>query len=69
MKVALALAEGMARGDSDADALLVTGFNSLDEAARAHAYLSGFLLQLLADARSEDIMVTVAYVGFTLLDP
>jgi hypothetical protein len=69
IRVALALAEGVARGDSDADALLVTGFNSLEEAARAHAYLSGFVLQLLADARSEDLMVTVAYVGFKLLDP
>jgi hypothetical protein len=62
VKVALGLAEGVARGDTDAEALLVAGFNSVDEAARAHAYLTGFLLQLLAHTRSEDLRSTVRYV-------
>lgn len=62
VKVALSLAEGLARGDTDADPLLVTGFDSVEQAARAHAYLSGFLLQLLAHHRSEDIVATVNYV-------
>jgi hypothetical protein len=60
--VALALAEGVVRGDTDADALLIAGFDSVEEAARAHAYLSGFVLELLADCRSEDITATVKYV-------
>ena len=62
VKIALALAEGVARGDSDADGLLVAGFDSVEEAARAHAYLAGFLLELLARSRSEDVTATVGYV-------
>ena len=62
VKVALGLAEGVARGDADADALLLDGFDSVEQAARAHAYLSGFLLELLAHHRSEDIVATVTYV-------
>lgn len=68
VKVALGLAEGVARGDTDADALLVAGFDSAEQAALAHAYLSGFLLQLLAHHRSEDIVATVKYVR-SHLDP
>lgn len=67
VKVALGLAEGVARGDPDADALLVDGFDSVEQAACAHAYLSGFLLELLAHHRSEDIVTTVKYVR-TVLD-
>lgn len=66
VKVALGLAEGVARGDSDADALLVVGFDSLEQAARAHAYLSGFLLELLAHHRSENIVATMKYVRSVL---
>ena len=62
VKVALGLAEGVARGDSEAEGLLVAGFDSAEEAARAHAYLTGYLLQLLADARDEDLPATAHYV-------
>ncbi len=62
VKVALGLAEGVARGDTDADALLITGFDSVEQAVRAHAYLSGYLLALLAHHRSEDVLATVDYV-------
>jgi hypothetical protein len=61
-KLALALAGGVARGDPDADALVVEGFNSVEEAARAHAYLSGFLLEMLAHARREPVLATLDFV-------
>ena len=41
------------RGDVAADELLADGFADVGEAARAHAYLAGFLLTALADARHE----------------
>lgn len=50
---ALALVEGVARGEQAAENLLVDAFASVDEAARAHAYLCGFLLQLVAAAFGE----------------
>ena len=65
-KVALALEEGLARGDTDAEALLTSGFDLVETAARAHAYLAGFLLQLLAEARGEDPTATVVYVQYML---
>lgn len=68
-ELALALVEGVARGDHDADALITTGFDSVETAARAHAYLSGFLLQLLADRRSETPQETAAYVRVVLGAP
>lgn len=52
-RLALSLVEGTVRGDPAADALLADGFADVGEAARAHAYLAGFLLQALADARGE----------------
>ena len=68
VKVALGLAEGVARGESEAEDLLVAGFDSVEEAARAHAYLTGYLLQLLADARHEDVPATADYVRNKLGD-
>jgi hypothetical protein len=41
------------RGEVAADDLLAEGFANAGEAARAHAYLAGFLLTALADARRE----------------
>ena len=41
------------RGELAADDLLAEGFANVGEAARAHAYLAGFLLTALADARHE----------------
>ncbi len=41
------------RGELAADDLLTEGFANVGEAARAHAYLAGFLLTALADARHE----------------
>jgi hypothetical protein len=54
-RVALSLVEGMVRGDPSTDPLLVEAFTGLEEAARAHAYLCGFLLQLLAHERGESV--------------
>ena len=61
-KGALALAQGVANGATEVDPLLVEGFNSVGDAARAHAYLAGFVLQLLADVRHEPVSDTVGYV-------
>ena len=67
-EVALALAAGVARGDESAEALTVGGFDSVEEAARAHAYLNGFLLVLLAKARNEEVESSVRYVKWMLGD-
>jgi hypothetical protein len=52
-RLALSLVEGTLRGEVAADDLLAEGFANVGEAARAHAYLAGFLLTALADARHE----------------
>jgi hypothetical protein len=49
-QAALRLVAAAAAGDEAADSLLVDAFASAEEAALKHAYLSGFLLALLADA-------------------
>ncbi len=67
--VALALAEGVARSDHSADALIVAGFDSHEEAALAHAYLVGFVIQLLAEERNEGVRATAAYVRRLLDQP
>jgi hypothetical protein len=64
--LALAVAEAAARGDETADGLLVEAFTDLDEAVVAHAYLSGWVLQLLAASRHEDVAATLDYVRSTL---
>jgi hypothetical protein len=57
--LALSLVEGTVRNDPAADALLLDAFDSLEEAATAHAYLSGFLIQYLAEARGGGISLTI----------
>jgi hypothetical protein len=52
-RLALNLVEGTVRGEPAAAELLVDGFANVGEAARAHAYLAGFLLTALADARHD----------------
>jgi hypothetical protein len=52
-RLALSLVEGTVRGEPGAEELLAEGFANVGEAARAHAYLAGFLLTALADARHE----------------
>lgn len=64
--LALALAEGVARGDHAVDELVIAGFNDLDEAA-AHAYLAGFLLELLSHSRKEALPATAGYVRDLLM--
>ena len=60
--LALTLVEGTVEGRPDAESLLVEGFADLDEAARGHAYLSGFLLTMLADARGTTVRAVCAQV-------
>ena len=64
--LALHLIEGAERGDEHADALLADGFETHTAAALAHAYLAGFVLQLLAGERGEPIEATVAHVRLLL---
>jgi hypothetical protein len=61
-RLALGLVEGCVRDDAAADSLLVDAFESVEEAAGAHAYLAGFVLQALAHARAEPVEVTAGYV-------
>ena len=59
---ALALVEGVVRGEQAAENLLVEAFSSVDEAAHAHAYLCGFMLQMLATANDESHTASAARV-------
>ena len=61
-RVALSLVEATVQGDPAADELLAEAFSDVREAARAHAYLAGFLLVLLAECRREPSQVTCARV-------
>lgn len=59
---ALALVEGTARGEPDAVALHVDAFDSVEEAAGAFAYLGGYLLVALAEARREPPAATATWL-------
>jgi hypothetical protein len=61
-RLALSLVEGTIRSDSAADDLLADGFSDQAEAARAHAYLSGFVIETLAIARGEQPAKTCEYL-------
>jgi hypothetical protein len=61
-RLALSLVEGTVRGDPAADDLLAEGFGDLDEAARAHAYLTGFVIEVLAEMRQETPAETCALI-------
>jgi len=61
-RLALSLVEGTVRGDSAADDLLAEGFSDPGEAARAHAYLTGFVVEVLAESRQETPAQTCAFV-------
>ena len=64
--LALHLVEGSERGDEHADALLADAFETHTTAALAHAYLAGFVLQLLARERGESVPETIARVRLLL---
>jgi len=61
-KLALALIEGSLTVGDAADALFVDAFVSLDEAAFAHAYLAGFVIEFLAQQRNERPHETVVEI-------
>lgn len=67
--IALSLAQGVANGDPTVEQVLIAGFADLAEAAEAHAYLAGFLLQTLATGRSEPVADTASYVRRLLEGP
>ena len=64
--LALNLVAGSEQGDRHADALLADALGSHATAAQAHAYLSGFLLQVLAVERHESIEATSSRVRLLL---
>lgn len=66
--LALSLIEGSESGDEHADALLAEAFGTHETAAQAHAYLSGFILQVLATERSESVEQAASRVRRLLLD-
>ncbi|HEX5587378.1 MAG TPA: hypothetical protein VFZ17_08730 [Acidimicrobiia bacterium] len=61
-RLALALVEGSLTVGDAADELFVDAFESLEEAATAHAYLAGFILEYLAVERGEQPVQTVAEI-------
>jgi hypothetical protein len=64
--LALHLIEGAQRDDEQADALLAEAFESHAVAAVAHAYLTGFVVQVLAGERREPVEATIARVRLLL---
>ena len=66
--LALSLIEGSESGDEHADALLADAFGTHQTAAQAHAYLSGFILQILATERDESVGQAASRVRRLLLD-
>ncbi len=66
--LALSLIEGSESGDENADALLADAFETYETAAWAHAYLSGFILQVLASERGESVERAASRVRQLLLD-
>lgn len=65
--LALSLIEASEHRDGHSDALLADALGTHETAAYAHAYLSGFILQLLATERHESIERTIARVRRLLL--
>jgi hypothetical protein len=61
-RLALALVEGSLSVGEAADEMFVDAFESLEEAAFAHAYLTGFVVQYLAVQRAERADQTVAEI-------
>lgn len=61
-RLALSLAEAVARDDDAAEPFLVDAFDDVADAAEAHAYLSGFLLTVVADLRHESPADAAVYV-------
>ena len=60
--MALGLVEATARGDRDAESLLVDGFATTEEAIAGHGYLAGFVVELLRQHRQEPMDETLAHV-------
>jgi hypothetical protein len=67
-RLALSLVEGSENADAHADALLADAFATHETAALAHAYLSGFILQVLATERSESVEQAASHVRRLLTD-
>jgi hypothetical protein len=50
-RLALSVVEGVTAGDADAGGLITEAFDAPDLAARAYAYLSGFILEVFASEK------------------
>jgi hypothetical protein len=67
--LALALVEGSLSVGAAADELFIDAFESLEEAAAAHAYLTGFVIEYLAALRNERVASTVGEIRRLLDGP
>jgi hypothetical protein len=66
--LALSLIKGAENGDEHADALLAEALGTHETAARAHAYLSGFILRVLAAERDESVEQAASRIRQLLVD-
>jgi hypothetical protein len=60
--LALALVEGSLRVGDAVDEMFIDTFESLEEAAFAHAYLAGYVLQFLAVQRAQTVAQTASEI-------
>jgi hypothetical protein len=54
--------QGLLQEDPGAERMAVEAFDSLEDAATAYAYLVGFLIEDLAEARRTSVAVAIASV-------
>jgi hypothetical protein len=66
--LALSLIKCAENGDEHADALLAEALGTHETAARAHAYLSGFILRVLAAERDESVEQAASRIRQLLVD-
>ena len=65
-RLALSLVEGFVRDAPGAEDMAVDAFDSLERAALAHAYLAGFVLEMLAEQLATTVAEAASIVRFRL---
>jgi len=61
-ELALSVVQGLLHEDAGAERMAIDAFDSLEDAATAYAYLVGFLIEDLADARRTSVAMAIAGV-------
>ena len=67
-RLALSLVRGLVENTHGAHEILLDAFDDVAHAAVCHAYMSGFLLQALAEQRRESPSETAAWIGTLLAE-